>query len=162
MSQNALTKNEHFSRERRALLAKVHIAIKDLGIYDCDYRDILQREYGVKSAKRLSNKELVNLIGYFEQKGWQPKRLTIGDRRLGIENQQSTISNQQSMYQVIALRKRAQDLIRELGPRTGSGLVHHPEGLARKVLRVDRIEWCRDAARLTRLLAILERIRGGA
>lgn len=151
MSQNALTKNEHFSRERRALLAKVHIAIKDLGIYDCDYRDILQREYGVKSAKRLSNKELVNLIGYFEKHGWHAQSAK------GIAHGEKDRVD----YQVVALRKRAQDLIRELGPRTGSGLVHHPEGLVRKVLRVDRIEWCRDAARLTRLLAILEKIRGG-
>ncbi len=61
---------------RRALLAKVHIALKDLGIDDAAYRGVLAELFGKKSAKDLSDKQLVALCEHFTRRGWEPKRKT--------------------------------------------------------------------------------------
>jgi hypothetical protein len=58
----------------RGLLAKVHIAKKDLGLSDDDYRALLDRRYGVASSKALGAAKLEDLIGYFISLGWTPKR----------------------------------------------------------------------------------------
>jgi phage gp16-like protein len=55
------------------LLAKIHIAKKELGIEDSIYRDILCRKFRVASSKSLSNSQALVLIRHFMSLGWQPK-----------------------------------------------------------------------------------------
>ncbi len=57
--------------DRRKLLAKVHIAVKDLGIPDHVYRGILDDLFGKSSAGKLSGPQLVRLVNHFEDLGWQ-------------------------------------------------------------------------------------------
>jgi phage gp16-like protein len=61
------------SRIRGILLAKVHLAKKDLGLSDADYRLVLRTNFKVESAKDLSDTELDKLLRHFESKGWVPK-----------------------------------------------------------------------------------------
>jgi len=136
-SQNAL------QRQRNGLLAKVHIAVKDLGVPDGDYRAILTREFGARSAKALSVLELQYLVDYFKSKGFkvQGSEFRVEEKR---ENQ------------LERLRERAVEI---------AGAIEDGErrlrGLCKKLCGVDRVEWCRDVARLKRLLAALEKIRKG-
>ena len=123
---------------RNALLAKVHIAIKELGIDDDDYRAILKREFGRYSAKQLTELELGWLIDYFRQKGWQAQS---AERRA-----------QSEQYEI--LRARAWELAGKI--ENGDRRL---KGLAKKILGVDRLECCRDVGRLQRLLAVLEKIK---
>jgi phage gp16-like protein len=58
---------------RNALLAKVHIAKKELGLKDPDYQVVLLELYNVESAKDLSDVQLDHLIRVFESSGWIPK-----------------------------------------------------------------------------------------
>ena len=127
MSQNS------FQRDRRALLAKAHIAKKDLCLDDALYRDILKAEFGVDSAAELSNRELEQLVARFEVKGWRAKS---GSRT-----------------QVEALKERiGQELLHsEFTERRLRGLV-------RKICSVDDLRFCHDARRLKRLLAVIRRI----
>lgn len=61
------------SPRRRALLAKVHIAKKQLGLPDDAYRTILVTKFpGKESAKRLTDSELTSLVAHFEQRGFSP------------------------------------------------------------------------------------------
>lgn len=121
---------------RNALLAKVHIAKKELGIEDADYRAILKREFGKYSAKDLTELELGYLVDYFREHGWQnPKRKAQSD-------------------QCEILRARAW----ELAGKIENGRVRL-KGLTKKILKVDRLEWARDVGRLKRLLAVLENIK---
>ena len=46
-------------------LAVIHIVKRELGLSDDDYRDILQREAGVRSAKDLDDKGFRRLMRYF-------------------------------------------------------------------------------------------------
>ena len=62
------------THRRRQLYAKVHIALKDLGIDDDTYRDLLENLYGVRSGTRLSDSQLVELIEYFEAQGFKPSK----------------------------------------------------------------------------------------
>ena len=60
----------------RALLAKIHIAKKELGFSDDVYRDILQGRYKKDSAAKLSRFEAEDLIGHFKGLGFKVKRTT--------------------------------------------------------------------------------------
>ena len=46
-------------------LAVIHIVKRELGLSDDEYRDILQRETGVRSAKDLDEKGFRRLMRYF-------------------------------------------------------------------------------------------------
>ena len=49
----------------RKKLAVIHIVKRELGLSDNEYRDILQRETGVRSAKDLDEKGFRRLMRYF-------------------------------------------------------------------------------------------------
>lgn len=54
-------------------LARIHIAKKELGLPEEEYRDILQVNFQVASARDLSDRQTRALIELFRAKGWQPK-----------------------------------------------------------------------------------------
>ena len=121
-------------RRRRAMLAKIHMAKKDLALDDDTYRDFLEAEYGVRSAGKLTPYQLDQVLGIFRAWGWEsdPKR------------------------QAAALRARA----REMAGRIDNGEARL-KGLVRKVCGVEWLDWVRDVGKLERLLAALGRLRGG-
>ena len=51
-------------------LAVIHIVKRELGLSDDEYRDILQRETGVRSAKDLDEKGFRRLMRYFARSGY--------------------------------------------------------------------------------------------
>jgi phage gp16-like protein len=58
--------------ERRRLLAKIHIAKKQLDLNEEEYRAMLQREGGEDSAAKLSVTGLLNVIRWCERCGFKP------------------------------------------------------------------------------------------
>ena len=54
----------------RKKLAVIHIVKKELGLSDEDYRDILERETGVRSAKDLDPQSFQRLMRYFTRSGY--------------------------------------------------------------------------------------------
>lgn len=59
---------------RKDLLAKVHIAKKELGLDEDTYRDALEAETGKRSAGKCSDAQLVAVLDRFKERGWKPKR----------------------------------------------------------------------------------------
>lgn len=59
-----------------AMLAKIHIAKKELALQDADYRALLQRVGKVTSAKDLSEKAAIAVIAEFKRLGWKPREST--------------------------------------------------------------------------------------
>ncbi len=57
----------------RADLAKIHIAKKELGLTDDEYRDILRAKFGKESAAKLTPGQAFSLINHFVSRGWRPK-----------------------------------------------------------------------------------------
>jgi len=54
-------------------LQKIHIAVRDLGLADDVYRDILWQKFRKRSSKDLTTVQSGRLIEHFKQLGWQPK-----------------------------------------------------------------------------------------
>lgn len=65
---------------RRALLAMVHCAKKDLGLDDDVYRTVLERVTGRTSAAELDDRDLSRVVDAFRRQGWQPKAGSRGKR----------------------------------------------------------------------------------
>ena len=132
--------NNPHAKERKTLLAKVHIAKKELALPDGDYRAILEYEFNKRSAADLTILELEYLVDYFRSHGWQPR--PGADPRLVTVNQ------------LEALRVRARAIAAQIenGERRLRGLTWSQCG-------VEDIRWCRSAKLLKRLLAALEKIR---
>lgn len=59
----------------RAVLAKIHIAKKELGLSDDLYRSILQTRYKKDSAAKLSRFEAGDLVEHFKGQGFKVKRI---------------------------------------------------------------------------------------
>jgi len=64
-----MNKNE----KRLSDLAKIHIAKKELGLFDEEYRDLLYFYFEVLSTKDLTDKQLKELLSIFRGRGWRPK-----------------------------------------------------------------------------------------
>lgn len=58
---------------RRAALAKIHIAKKDLAMTDETYQALLLRLTGKESAQALSLSDLEKVLAEFKRFGWQAK-----------------------------------------------------------------------------------------
>jgi phage gp16-like protein len=57
---------------RRSMLAKIHVAKKQLGLSDDDYRQIMMQETGHDSAADCSEAELERVIGRLQAQGFKP------------------------------------------------------------------------------------------
>ena len=58
---------------RRGMLAKVHIARKELALDDAAYGDVLERVTGQSSAARLTDAQLDLVLREFRRLGWTPR-----------------------------------------------------------------------------------------
>jgi len=127
------------ARQRRGLLAKIHIAKKDLGLSQDEYELILTG-FKVASAAELTIPQLERLVKYLKKLGWRPVRIR---RRRAADDE----------IRLAPLRRRCVELAKSLpdGERRLAGL-------AKKICGVSSIVWCRDAAKLERLLAVLGNI----
>lgn len=59
-----------------AMLAKIHIAKKELRLQEAEYRALLLRVAKVESAKDLSDRAAAAVIAEFKRLGWAPKEST--------------------------------------------------------------------------------------
>jgi phage gp16-like protein len=69
---------------RRSLLSQVHLAKRDFGLEDEDYRDALEAIVpGKRSAGDMTLAELERVVGVFRQRGWQADNRPNPRRRRG-------------------------------------------------------------------------------
>jgi phage gp16-like protein len=139
-------------RQRNGLLAKIHIAKQQMGLNDDEYEALLA---GMKtlSAADLSVEQLERLVKYLKKLGWKPVRRR--GRGHGTEARRDrTVSPERANDRLTALRTRCEDEAWKLdnGPQRLPGLV-------KKICGFPSLAWCRDAAKLERLLAVLGKIR---
>ena len=136
--------------QRQGLLAKIHIAKKQLGLTQEEYEAILSGltvETGVRkgqpawSAAELSMNQLESGVRYMKYLGWKAYRPR---RRAPVEKK------------ITALQDRCRELAGQIenGEQRLAGLVKSKGG-------VDTLAWLRDTAKLKQILAILEKYRQG-
>ena len=61
-------------KTRRSLMAKLHIARKDLGLDDDTYRAMLQNLTGKRSSADCTDRQLVMLVAALRNRGWKDRR----------------------------------------------------------------------------------------
>lgn len=117
-------------------LAKIHIAKAQLGLDDETYRALLARVAGVRSAKDLTKRQMGLVLSEFERLGWTPK--------VSAKRTKPSPSAERA-----ALVGKIEAQLAEAGrPWT------YADGMARRMYKVDRVEWC-DTAQLQGLVAAL-------
>lgn len=72
---NAAARRPSFAADpaRRAMLAKMHLAKKELGLSEEDYRAVLTRITGLSSAAEMRGVQLEDCLREFGRLGWQKK-----------------------------------------------------------------------------------------
>jgi hypothetical protein len=131
-------------RERNGLLAKIHVAKKQIGLTEDQYEAVL-RGFGVTSSREMTIPQLEVLVKYFRRLGFRP----IEARWLKPPEERRDHGDSQ----VIALWKRA----REIAADIDNGALRL-QGLVKKICGVEILEWCRDKDKLERLLKVLGEI----
>lgn len=59
--------------DRRSMIAKLHMARKDLALTEDSYRDVLERVAGKRSAAELRDAQLHAVLAEFKRLGWDAK-----------------------------------------------------------------------------------------
>lgn len=153
---------------RRAMLAKVHLARKELGLAEADYRAVLYRMTQHESAAALSDAQLETVITEFKRLGWQQRPSTRS--RVSGQSPQSGPAGRAS-------RESAGDAAASRQPRPADhpaarkarslwislaqlGVVRNSseaalEAFARRQLGVDRLQWA-DQAQVYKLTEALK------
>jgi phage gp16-like protein len=134
-------RNASEEAQRRGLLAMVHIAKKDLGLNEGEYEMILQG-FKVASSGELNIPQLERLVKYLKRLGWKPVRSRRKKRPADADNR------------LAALRERCVEIAKTID--NGEKRL---AGLAAKICGFSSLTWCRDAAKLERLLAVLGSIK---
>lgn len=131
--------------------AKIHIALKELGIDDDAYRDMLRLHFGVESATAINDRQMIVLLNKLRAKGWRPRKgKTVKHGRKGSRRKSDNYINikpgpgaRQQRY-ILAL---------------WSALGYDVEKLHRRCKKqfgVDRFEWLTDHDELHVLITDLQ------
>lgn len=130
------------SDRRRSLLAKLHIARKALAMQEEDYRHVLERETGKRSAKDCSEAELSAALNCFTRMGFRPagpsKRRELGGGMAVRKARAMWIS----LYQLGAIEDGSDAALESFG---------------RRQLRVERLRWASERE-MFRLIEALKSI----
>jgi phage gp16-like protein len=126
----------------RAQLAKIHIAIKDLGISDDIYRDILHVNFKVTSSSKLNRFSADRLLNIFKAKGWKAK----SSRKAGKSPQLK--DPQQRKVQALWITLANAGVIKN---RTDFALQKY----VKRLTGIDNLKWC-DGADCYRLIESLK------
>jgi len=137
------------SSDRRAMLAKVHLAAKELGLDEDARRDVIQRMTGHRSSAELNEAQLGAVIGEFKRLGWTAKpRAAAPAARPG---------KPRPANHPVALKARAMWIsLHHLGVVRSPG---EPalEAFAKRQLGVDRLAWA-DQSQGYRLIEALKKM----
>jgi len=120
---------------RRALLAKVHLAKKDLRLDDDTYRDILERITGRRSSAECSVGELENLVAHFRTKGFVPKAVAGGRKGSAVQR-----GPRQADHPVAKKARALWISLHQLGVVENAS-EQALEAFAKRQLGVERMQW---------------------
>jgi phage gp16-like protein len=135
------------TNRRRALLAIIHIARKEMGLTDDQYDAILsgfkaeRTGKPAESAKDLTILQLENMVKYMKHLGFKHRKRW---RNRMDKTEES---------QIMALHERA----RELASMLENG-EKRLAGLCKSICGVSVLDWCKDIKKLERLLKVLGEI----
>lgn len=126
---------------KKNLIAKIHIAKKDLCLDDETYRDVLERVTGKTSCKDMSLSELKAVIKDLKRLGFRPQQSEAS--RLKHGRKPTTTPERQPLLDKIEAILADKDLH-----------WHYAHALAKKMFGVDMVHWL-DAEKLYKVVQAL-------
>lgn len=130
--------------KRQMLIAKIHIAKKDLGLDDDTYRDVLVRVTGKDSCKLMTNAELVAVCREYKRLGFIPKQAqTKSQAKPKYGKKPSTIHNRQDLINKI------EAMLSDMGLHW-----NYAHSMAKHMFGVDFVHWL-EAKRLYKVAQAL-------
>ena len=136
---------------RRAAVTKLQIARRELGLEEDDYRALLQRVTGRRSATELDDRQIGRVLDVLKGQGWPDKR-NMGQRRAG-DRPRPAASPVARKARALWISLHQLGVVRDPSERA-------LEAFARRQLGVERLNWARasDGHRLIEALkAMAER-----
>jgi len=128
--------------DRKAMLGKVHLAKKDLGLDDESYRDVVARITGKDSSSKCTRPQLVDLLAECKRLGWvasKPKR--AGTRSMAADPQSAKMrALWLALYHLGAVRDPAEAAL---------------TAFAKRMTRVSALQWL-DAGQGNRVIESLK------
>lgn len=122
----------------RAMIAKVHIAAKDLALTDDTRRALMNRVVGKESCAAMSPAELDKVLGEFKRLGWRPK-VKAGGKAATAKPGRRPVADSP-----VARKARALWIsLHRLGV-IKNGSEKALEAFARRQLKVDALAWMTD------------------
>jgi phage gp16-like protein len=139
------------------MLAKVHLAAKELGLQEDARRDVLARITGFRSSADCTDAQLDAVLVEFKRLGWTPKPSGAAPR-MGTAPVSKTVRRADhpaakkaralwiSLHQLGVVRDRSEKAL---------------ESFARRQLKIDRLQWA-DPSQCFRLIEALKAMAGRA
>lgn len=145
----AAARHHQVSPGRRGMLAKVHLAAKELGLDDDTRRDVLERVTGHRSSADCTDAQLDLVLAEFRARGWRPKPGKAASAAARPAAPKAATSP-------IALKARALwKSLDNLGALSGGGSERSLEAFAKRQLGVDRLQWA-DQSKASSLIDALK------
>jgi phage gp16-like protein len=122
------------------MLAKVHLAAKELGLDEESRRDILERLTGQRSAAGLNDRQLDQVLNEFKRLGWKPKTSGAGPKAADSPMARKARAMWLSLWNLGVVRNGTEKALEAFGARQ---------------LGVDRLQWA-DQSQGFRLIEALK------
>jgi phage gp16-like protein len=130
------------SQHRRAMIAKIKIGVKELGLCDDDYRAILLRLTGESSCAKLDDGQLVQVLNEFKAKGFLPQPRKAPPKAADHPAAMKARALWISLYHLNAISNPSEKAL---------------EGFATRQLKCARMQWA-DQGQMFKLIEALKAI----
>lgn len=127
------------NKEKRTLIAKIHIAKKDLAMDDDTYRDVLVRVTGKNSCKKMTLNELKMVIKDLKRLGFTVKTTSKPEHG----RKPTTTPEREAMLSKIGA------MLADMGLHW-----HYVHGMAKNMFGVDMVHWL-DAEKMYKVVQAL-------
>lgn len=133
------TKRAKVSTAKMAMMAKIHIAKKELGLDDGTYRDVLWRVTGKRSCKNMLIGELEAVIKDMESRGFTPKAAPKHGKKPSVVGKRQPLMD------------KIEAMLTDMG-------LHwkYAHGMGDKMFGIKRLQWLNDSQlyKLTQALSV--------
>ena len=135
-------KRAKVSTAKMALMAKVHIGKKELGLDDATYRDVLERVTGKRSCKKMLIGELEAVIKDMESRGFTSKAAPKHGKKPSVVGKREPLMG------------KIHAMLTDMGLHW-----NYAHGMAESMFGIKRLQWLNDSQlyKLTQALSVHQR-----
>ncbi len=124
---------------KKILMAKIHIAKKDLALDDATYRDVLWRVTGKRSCKDMTIAQLQDVVKDMENSGFKPKAAPKHGKKPAVVGRRAPLMDKiEAMLTDMSLHW------------------NYAHGMADSMFKIKRLQWLNDSQlyKLTQALSV--------